>query len=104
MLLAALPNRVGDGKIVTTTTGKNTPVGMMASDDTLKRFFVGPKGCEVTGVTMTPDLKTLFINVQHPGEDHTDVAWGAVAGGKIARSATVMITKNDGGVILGESL
>ena len=104
MLLAALPNRVGDGKIVTTTTGKNTPVGMMASDDTLKRFFVGPKGCEVTGVTMTPDLKTMFINVQHPGEDHTDVAWGAVAGGKIARSATVMITKNDGGVILGESL
>lgn len=104
MLLAALPNRVGDGKIVTTTTGKNTPVGMMASDDTLKRFFVGPKGCEVTGITMTPDLKTLFINIQHPGEDHPDVAWGAVAGGKIPRSATVMITKNDGGVILGESL
>ncbi|MDH2274220.1 PhoX family protein [Moraxella porci] len=104
MLLAALPNRVGDGKIVSTTTGKNTPVGMMASDDTLKRFFVGPKGCEVTGITMTPDLKTLFINIQHPGEDHPDVAWGAVAGGKIPRSATVMITKNDGGVILGESL
>ncbi|USZ14665.1 PhoX family phosphatase [Moraxella sp. FZFQ2102] len=104
MLLAALPNRVGDGKIVSTTTGKNTPVGMMASDDTLKRFFVGPKGCEVTGITMTPDLKTLFINIQHPGEDHPDVAWGAVAGGKVPRSATVMITKDDGGVILGESL
>ncbi|OOS24637.1 PhoX family protein [Moraxella pluranimalium] len=103
MLLAALPNRVGDGKIVTTTTGKNTPVGMMASEDTLKRFFVGPKGCEVTGITMTADLKTMFINIQHPGEDHPDVAWGAVAGGKVPRSATVMIAKNDGGVILGES-
>ncbi|MDO4251339.1 MAG: PhoX family phosphatase [Moraxella sp.] len=104
MLLAALPNRVGDGKFVTASTGKNTPVGMMASEDTLKRFFVGPKGCEVTGITLTPDFKTLFINIQHPGEDNPDVAWGAVAGGKVPRSATVMITKNDGGVILGESL
>lgn len=104
MLLAALPSHVGDGKIMTTTTGRNTPVGAMATNDTLKRFFVGPKGCEVTGITMTPDFKTLFINIQHPGEDSPDVTWGAVPGGRVPRSATVMITKNDGGVILGESL
>ncbi len=24
--------------------------------------------CEITGVTMTPDHKAIFINVQHPGE------------------------------------
>ena len=29
---------------MTTTTGRNTPVGAMATNDTLKRFFVGPKG------------------------------------------------------------
>ncbi len=104
MLLAALPNRVGDGKLATTTAGTATLVGAAATSDTLKRFFVGPKGCEVTGITMTPDLKTMFINIQHPGEDEPDVAWGAVAGGKVPRSATVMITKNDGGVILGESV
>ncbi len=35
---------------------------------TCKRFLVGPKGCEITGITATPDLKTLFVNIQHPGE------------------------------------
>jgi secreted PhoX family phosphatase len=27
-----------------------------------------PSGCEITGVTWTPDRKTMFVNVQHPGE------------------------------------
>ena len=47
---------------------------------------------------MTPDFKTLFINIQHPGN-----TWGAVAGGSTPRSATVMITREDGDVILAES-
>ena len=62
------------------------------------QLFVGPEGCEVTGITITPDFKTLFINIQHPGN-----AWGAVTGGSTPRSATVMITKEDGDVILAES-
>ncbi len=28
----------------------------------------GPNGCEVTGVVLTPDGRTMFINIQHPGE------------------------------------
>ena len=36
--------------------------------DTLRRFLVGPKGCEITGITETPDGKALFVNIQHPGE------------------------------------
>lgn len=104
MLLAALPGKVNDGKVVTTTAGESTRVGMQASDKTIKRFFVGPKGSEVTGITLTPDFKTLFINIQHPGEGIDGVKWGAIAGGSTPRSATVMITKKDGGVILGESL
>ncbi len=99
MLLAALPNKIGDGKMLTTSTGKVTHVGAAATSDTLKRFFVGPKGCEVTGITMTPDHKALFINIQHP-----EGTFGAVAGGRTPRSATVVITKKDGDVILAESL
>ncbi|MDO4440782.1 MAG: PhoX family phosphatase [Moraxella sp.] len=99
MLLAALPNKIGDGNAITTSTGQGTKVGAVATPDTLKRFFVGPKGCEVTGITMTPDCKALFINIQHP-----EGSFGAVAGGKTPRSGTVVITKKDGGVILGESL
>lgn len=35
----------------------------------IRRFLVGPNGCEVTGVITTPDRRTMFINIQHPGED-----------------------------------
>ena len=44
---------------------------MLASDPAtgeVKRFFVGPIGQEITGVITTPDGKTMFINVQHPGD------------------------------------
>ena len=30
--------------------------------------MVGPKECEVTGLTFTPDNKTAFVGIQHPGE------------------------------------
>ncbi|MBO1530349.1 PhoX family phosphatase [Psychrobacter sp. F1192] len=99
MLLAALPGSVNDGVLTTTSAGQSTRVGRVASNENIKRFFVGPEGCEVTGITMTPDFKTLFINIQHPGN-----TWGAVPGGSTPRSATVMITKEDGDVILAESL
>ena len=92
----------------------------------ITRFLTGPAGCEVTGVCWTPDGKTMFINIQHPGEvsSHPNApaaykaltttaakdAWvnanptvfskwpdGSTSGRP--RSATVVIRKNDGGVI-----
>ena len=33
------------------------------------RFAVGPVDAEMTGPVWTPDGKTLFLSVQHPGED-----------------------------------
>jgi len=120
MMVAGLPGKVGDGKKVTLTYPKtdgstlsvDTFVGKAASADTLKRFLVGPKGCELTGITETPDGKALFVNIQHPGETTAaanigDVSkytsqWPANAGygaGKRPRSATLVITKNDGGRI-----
>ena len=33
-----------------------------------RRFLVGPSVCEITGVFVTPDEKTMFVGIQHPGE------------------------------------
>lgn len=63
----------------------------------IRRFFVGPKEAEVTGITWTPDCRTMFVNIQHPGEEG-DSHWPD-GGQRIPRSATVVITKDDGGVI-----
>ena len=110
MMLAALPGSVGDGTAITTSSGQDSFVGVPPGD-TLRRFLVGPKECEITGITMTPDRKTMFVNIQHPGEDGDAAApssnWPAASGvatdtgaaGARPRSATVVITKDDGGVI-----
>ena len=115
MMLAGLPGQVGDGKKVTLAYGAtnvDTFVGKTPTADTLKRFLVGPVDCELTGIAETPDGKTLFVNIQHPGEgtaqanlaDPTKYTsqWPGNAGygsGKRPRSATIVITKNDGGRI-----
>jgi secreted PhoX family phosphatase len=87
---------------------------MLAADPAtgeIRRFLVGPRGCEITGVITTPDQRTMFINVQHPGE--TTTAWGTPTAANPRavsnwpdfdpagrpRSATVVIRKRDGGVI-----
>lgn len=78
---------------------------MLAADPItkqLKRFFVGPIDAEVTGVTGTPDMKTLFVNIQHPGDRSTPTSFTSSwpdGGTARPRSATVIVTKNDGGVI-----
>jgi uncharacterized protein len=85
---------------------------MLAADPRtgdIRRFFVGPAGCEVTGATATPDGRTMFINIQHPGEspsERSDPAqprrfsnWPDQRADGRPRSATVVIRKNDGGVI-----
>ena len=64
----------------------------------LKRFFTGVVGGEVTGVVTTPDQRTMFVNIQHPGESATST-WPQDDGLTTPRPATVVITKDDGGVI-----
>ncbi|KMQ75778.1 PhoX family protein [Marinobacter subterrani] len=59
----------------------------------IKRFFVGPLGCEVTGVVSTPDVKTMFVNIQHPDGNWPD------ASDPRPRDATVIVTRDDGGVV-----
>jgi len=60
----------------------------------IRRFFVGPKGCEVTGVVTTPDVRTMFVNIQHPAMD-----WPFGSEGDHPRDATVIVTRDDKGVI-----
>lgn len=60
----------------------------------VRRFLVGPRGCEITGITWTPDYRTLWVNVQHPG-----LSYPASDGRTRPRSTTVVITRDDGGVI-----
>ncbi|MGQ0700922.1 MAG: PhoX family protein [Panacagrimonas sp.] len=100
MMLAAIPGTVGDGGSTTIGT-QQTFVGKELGTD-LRRFLVGPKECEITGIDSTPDGKTLFVNIQHPGEggDPTDLTSTFPDGaGKRPRSATIVITKNDGGEV-----
>ncbi|MCQ9616702.1 PhoX family phosphatase [Paenalcaligenes niemegkensis] len=75
----------------------------------IRRFLVGPKGCEVTGITWTPDQRYAFINIQHPGEgpdiansqsDPTAVStWPDGKEATRPRPATVVIWREDGGVV-----
>jgi hypothetical protein len=95
---------------------------MLAADPTtgeIRRFLVGPSGCEVTGVVFSPDRTAMFINIQHPGEvgSHpnkpaafTGDNWLAnnptsfstwPTPGARPRSATVVIRRSDGGIIAG---
>ena len=120
MMMAAIPGQVGDGSKKTLaykrSDGGNKTVGTYlgkpVSESNFKRFLVGPKGAEITGWCETPDGKAMFVNIQHPGENTKmseignpakyESQWPSNAGygaGKRPRSATIVITKLDGGVI-----
>lgn len=84
---------------------KSGPFGnnqMLVSDPKTgetKRFLVGPLGAEVTGITATPDFRTLFVNIQHPGEGSTPGNYSSSwpdGPGRRPRSATVIISREDG--------
>lgn len=90
--------------------GNNAMLACDVSTRRTSRFLVGPVGCEVTGMTMTPDLRTLFVNIQHPGDGEPQGEHDAGAPRRASnwpdhrkdgrpRSATIVITKDDGGVI-----
>jgi secreted PhoX family phosphatase len=74
-----------------------------------RRFLQGPMGCEVAGVMVTPDERTMFVGIQHPGEAPTGAnepsdpkrhsSWPDGPSGGRPRSSLLVITKDDGGEI-----
>ena len=93
--------------------GDLEPMGnnaMLAADPRtgeIRRFLTGPTGQEVTGVCTTPDQRTMFVGLQHPGATTTaaDFAGGTFSsnwphgGNSVPRSGLVVITREDGGII-----
>jgi hypothetical protein len=73
---------------------------MLAGDPVtgeIRRFLVGPKECEVTGLTWSPDRRTMFVGIQHPGEKGNS-HWPE-GGASVPRSAIIAVTREDGGLV-----
>ena len=73
---------------------------MLAADPAtgeIRRFLVGPKECEVTGIAWSADRRTMFVGIQHPGEDGNSHFPGG--GDSVPRSTVIAITREDGGLM-----
>ena len=99
----------GIGRPPLERVGNNAMLAADTRTGEIRRFLVGPVNAEITGATMAPDGRTMFVNIQHPGEDRSDVSdtdnprrlsnWPDFRTNGRPRSATVVIHKNDGGLI-----
>ena len=109
-------DQVGDGSGDFANIGSNVLVCCDPNTGETRRFLTSPNRCEVTGITMTPDGRTMFVGIQHPGEDSTaanPTQFSNWPQGQFAlesdgvtplppgrpRSSVLVITKDDGGVI-----
>ncbi|MDH5739924.1 MAG: PhoX family phosphatase [Nitrospira sp.] len=90
--------------------GNNQMLAAHPETKETRRFLVGPNQCEITGVFMTPDRRTMFVGIQHPGERPDDQpgdplnpkrfsSWPDGPNGGRPRSALIVVTKDDGGKI-----
>ncbi|XMR07874.1 PhoX family protein [Klebsiella pneumoniae] len=89
--------------------GNNQMIATLPGTNEYRRFLTGPRGCGITGIAFTPDNRTLFINIQHPGEGGDDITdpsnpraisnWPDSRSDGRPRSSTVVITKSNGGII-----
>jgi len=96
-----------DGRLFIQTDGgqQNGLNNQMLVADThtgeIRRLFTGVTSAEITGITVTPDRSTMFINIQHPGNG--DPARSnfpeAFDGVTVPRDATIVLTRKDGGII-----
>ncbi len=86
--------------------GNNAMLCADLASGRIKRFLTGPRGCEITGCVVSPDRRSLFVNIQHPGEvseagGSAISAWpdGSTPGSARPRSATVVVQRRDGGPV-----
>lgn len=88
---------LADGVYATDTCGPGRAI--------TKAFFRGPMGSELTGPCFSPDSRTLFVSVQHPGEgsgsDAPSTRWPDFDPKLPPRPTVLAIRKDDGGLIGG---
>ncbi|MGD9744427.1 MAG: PhoX family phosphatase [Dongiaceae bacterium] len=87
---------IGDGIYATDAVGPGRGV--------TRNFFRCPRGAEAAGPCFTPDGRTLFLSVQHPGEgssrDRPSTHWPDFKQGIPPRPSVIAITR-DGGLEIG---
>ncbi len=101
------PTALGKGEFA--PLGNNQVLAVDPRAGVFRRFLTGPRGCEITGFHTTPDNRTAFVNIQHPGEVPGDRSnpdnpralsnWPDQRPDGRPRSGTVVIRRKDGGVI-----
>lgn len=113
--LAAPDNLAFDprGRIWITTDGQEDAAGFNdslyaaatsgPSRGATRCFLTAPDGAEVSGPEFTPDGKTLFLSIQHPGDgstfDKPSTRWPDFRPDMGPRGSVLAITKSDGGEI-----
>ena len=67
----------------------------------VRRLFTGVTDCEITGITITPDRRTMFVNIQHPGDGDPGATNfpAELDGTTVPRDATIVITRKNNGII-----
>lgn len=67
----------------------------------VRRLFAGVTDDEITGITVTPDRRTLFVNIQHPGDGNPAATNfpAPIDGVTVPRDSTIVIRRRDGGII-----
>lgn len=96
-----------DGRLFIETDGgqKDGLNNQMLVADTatgeLRRLLTGVTAAEITGITATPDRRTMFVNVQHPGNGDPSLTNfpAPFDGVTVPRDATLVITRKDGGIV-----
>lgn len=75
--------------------GNNQMLCADPSSGEIRRFMTGPVACEITGLCFSPDHKTMFVGIQHPGEDNKASHFPG-GGNSKPRSSIIMITRDNG--------
>jgi len=78
--------------------GNNQVLCAEPNSGEIRRFATGPVGCELTGLAFTPDQRTMFVGVQHPGGG-IETSNFPDGGDSKPRSSIMMIQRRDGGII-----
>ena len=60
----------------------------------IRRFMVGPRKCEITGISFSNDQRYMFVGIQHPGDSFPSADKDGVP-----RSTVIVVRREDGGIV-----